>query len=101
MGIKSIINLYFLLWLAVGKASFSSNSVEEIRPGFRNIQKFLIMEHFSEMRVIRAKFQFSVWVYKYGLVKNFFYIRKGLLGLDKNSELISMDEIFPNSIGGI
>ena len=30
----------------------------------------------TEVRVIRAKVQFAVWVQKYGLVKNVFYRRE-------------------------
>ena len=40
-----------LLWLAVGKPSFSSNVLEENRPGCRNVQRYLclVMVILSEM----------------------------------------------------
>ena len=41
-------SIYILLWLAVGKPSFSSNYAEEIRPGCRNLQRPLIMVNLSE-----------------------------------------------------
>ena len=46
---ESIISFYILLWLAVGKPSFSSNVVEEIRSGCRSLQRSLIMVNLSEI----------------------------------------------------
>ena len=39
----------YLSWLLVGKSSFLPNIVEEIRPGCRNLQRFLIMIYLSEI----------------------------------------------------
>ena len=65
MEINNVIVLYLILCLAFGKPSFSSNVVEEKRPGCRNLQRPLIMVNLSEKllgekQVIRAKVQFGV-----------------------------------------
>ena len=41
-------SLYIILWLAVGKPSFTSNVEEEIRPGCRNLQISLIVVNLSK-----------------------------------------------------
>ena len=35
--------------MAVGKPSFSSNGVDEIRPGWGKLQRFLVMVNLSEI----------------------------------------------------
>ena len=49
-----MISLYIgiLLWLPVGKPSFSSNVVEEIRPGCRNLKRSLIVVNLSEIFLV-------------------------------------------------
>ena len=49
MGIESKISLYILSWLAIGKPTFSSDVVEEIRLGFRNLKRSLMMVNLSEI----------------------------------------------------
>ena len=44
-----IIGIYVLLWFAVGKLSFSSNVVEDIRLGCRNLQRLPFMVNLSEI----------------------------------------------------
>ena len=44
-----MINLYILLWLAVGKPSFLLNVVEENRSGCKNLERSLIIVNLSEI----------------------------------------------------
>ena len=44
-----MIDLYILLWLTLGRFSFSPKVAEEISPGCRNLQMSLIVENLSEM----------------------------------------------------
>ena len=70
LGIKFIISLY-LLWLELGKSSFSSNSVEEIRPGCRNIHWFLITVNLSEIFLGRMQQKHGLSELKYSLLCRF------------------------------
>ena len=55
-----IINSSFILWLAAGKPSFSSNDVEEIRPGSINSQRF--SSHGKFFRNIHGWDATEIWV---------------------------------------
>ena len=58
-------NFIYLLWLAVEKSSFLQNIVEEIRYGYRNLQRSLVMVNMSEIFLggMMLKVQSGVWVY--------------------------------------
>ena len=77
MGNKWIISLYILLRSAVEKPSFSSNIVEEIRPGYRNLQIFLSMVRKQQKRRSSELKSSLVYTLKNASVKNFLYRRGG------------------------
>ena len=55
-----IISSSFILWLAAGKPSFSSNDVEEIRPGSINSQR--VSSHGKFPRNIHGWDATEIWV---------------------------------------
>ena len=78
LGIKSTINLYILLWLAVVKSSFLPNVAEEIRHGCKHLQT----SHLSEIFLGGGCYEKQVFSLYCGfkntcLVKNFLYRRGG------------------------
>ena len=58
-------------WLTVGKPSFSSNVVEEIRPGCRNLQRSLIVVNLSGIFVAGIQYKCGLSELKFGLVCGF------------------------------
>ena len=71
MGIKSIVNLYIILWLAVEKPSFSLNIKQETRPGCKNQQISLIMVNLSEILLGGMQQKYGLSELKYGLMSWF------------------------------
>ena len=70
-GINSTIDLHILLWLALGSLSFSSNDIEEMNPGFRNLQTSLIVVKLCEILLGVMQQKYGLWKLKSSLVCGF------------------------------